>query len=268
MNEWCESPVPYTTLALNEQSETVTLGEQETAYFRFFIPEELYCTPVQLLIRPFYGVPVFFLSNDYAVPGEQNAAWRKGLVPPYFGWAQNTFVICPSYPGYSVGTFSLGVFAWYTSSFFVEVVVASQKHPLLPPPDRITCNHVPEQDLIDAQAGSDSKVFCLNDTETLLLEDFTSGEYAQLAPSHHARFVEKMERERSSQRIKSPFFVFFVFRVFFSFRFFGFFFLRVFLICVKKVFSEELTPFFFLLFHSPVRMSSCLCHHHNFSRWC
>ena len=182
VNDWCESTVPYTSLILNEPSETVTFEPQETAYFRFFIPEDLYCTPFQILIRPFYGVPIFFLTNLFAIASESNALWRQGKAPPTFGWAQNTFVICPAVSDYSLGTYSLGVFGWYSTSFTVEIAVANQPHPLPPPPGRITCDQVPAQELVDAAAGSGDDVYCLNDTETLLLNysDFPSGDYVQL----------------------------------------------------------------------------------------
>ena len=169
VNEWCEPSTPYYSLELGERSPVVDLQPQETAYFRFFIPEEVHCKPFQIFIRPFYGVPVFFLSSLHAFPNTDTATWRKGKIPPNLGWAQNSFVVCPTaHPDYRLGTYSLGVYAWFSASFYVEIVVSPQDYPLVPPPGRIMCDQVPEEQLIDALGGSDNDVYCLQDTESLL----------------------------------------------------------------------------------------------------
>ena len=185
VNDWCDkSPgtPPYYSLNLNERSPVITQEAKETAYFRFFIPEEVRCKPFQILIRPFYGVPVFFLSNLFAFPTSDNASWRKGKIPPNLGWAQNSFVVCPNaHIDYQLGTYSLAVFSWYSSSYYVEIVVSPQEYPLQPPPGRILCADVPESEIIGAQAGSRQPTFCLQDTESfpLTFDRDSAGRYAQ-----------------------------------------------------------------------------------------
>ena len=171
VNEWCESETPYYSLNLGERSPIITHEPQETAYFRFFVPEEAYCKPFQILIRPFYGVPVLFLSNLYAFPNAETSQWRKGTTPPTWGTAQNSFVVCPNaHAEYQVGTYSLAVFSWYSSSFYVEIVVSPQEYPLQPPPGRILCEDVPESELDGARSEFvDSPVYCMQDTESTLM---------------------------------------------------------------------------------------------------
>ena len=175
MNDWCEpdaSDPPYHTLNLHERSEVFTVEAQETVYFRFFVSEEFACKPFKLKVRPFYGVPVVFLSNLYAVPSPENAQWRKGTIPPSWGWAQNDLlVVCPGLDDYQLGTFSLGIFSWFSSSFDVEIIVSPQDYPLVPPPDRILCEDVPESEMIAAQAEeTEQPIFCLQDTETIIFD--------------------------------------------------------------------------------------------------
>ena len=156
---------------LGERSPIITQEPRETAYFRFFVPEEAHCKPFQILIRPYYGAPVFFLSNLIAFPNAETATWRKGKVPPSIAWAQNSFVVCPNaHPDYRLGTYSLAVFSWYSSSYYVEIVVSPQDYPLLPPPGRILCDDVPESELTGAQAGTNQQTYCLQDTESLELD--------------------------------------------------------------------------------------------------
>ena len=177
VNEWCESETPHYSLKLGERSPIINHEAQETAFFRFFVPEEAHCKPFQILIRPFYGVPVIFLSNLYAFPNAETSQWRKGTIPPTWGSAQNSFVVCPNaHADYQLGTYSLAVFSWYSSSFYVEIVVSPQEHPLVPPPGRILCEDVPESQLSDALGGFDeSPVYCMQDTESISMnfgEDF------------------------------------------------------------------------------------------------
>eukprot|EP00008_Paramoeba_atlantica_P010747 CAMPEP_0201480978 /NCGR_PEP_ID=MMETSP0151_2-20130828/5324_1 /ASSEMBLY_ACC=CAM_ASM_000257 /TAXON_ID=200890 /ORGANISM="Paramoeba atlantica, Strain 621/1 / CCAP 1560/9" /LENGTH=1727 /DNA_ID=CAMNT_0047862983 /DNA_START=164 /DNA_END=5347 /DNA_ORIENTATION=+ len=172
VNDWCESEIPYYSLNLGEKSPIITHEAQETAYFRFFVPEEAYCIPFQIFIRPFYGVPIFYLSNLYAFPNAEASSWRKGRTPPNFGWAQNSFVVCPNaHQDYQLGTYSLAVFSWYSSSFYIEIVLSPQEYPLVPPPGRVPCADVPESELIDTLGGRDAPVYCLEDTETLFFDD-------------------------------------------------------------------------------------------------
>ena len=188
MDEWCESSTPYISLNLGEQSPVMTSEAQTTNYFRFFLSEEHRCKPFQIFIRPFYGAPVFFLSNTYAFPTAETASWRKGRIPPTWGWAQNSFVVCPNaHADYQLGTYSLAVFSWFSSSYFVEIVVSPQDYPLVPPPGRILCDDVPESALTppggdsDALAGTNQSALCIQDTESIELnydESFT-GSYTQ-----------------------------------------------------------------------------------------
>ena len=181
VNEWCESETPYYSLNLGERSPIINHEAQETAYFRFFIPEEAYCKPFQILIRPFYGVSVFFLSNLYAFPNAETSQWKKGRTPPSWGWAQNSFVVCPNaHADYQLGTYSLAVFSWFSSSFYVEIVVSPQEYPLVPPPGRILCEDVPESELIDALGGLDAPVYCMQDTESISMnpDQNLAGTYA------------------------------------------------------------------------------------------
>ena len=158
-------------MKLGERSPVITHEAQETAYFRFFVSEEDYCKPFQIKIRPYYGVPVFFLSNLYAFPDSNTAQWRKGRVPPNWGWSQNSFVVCPNaHEDYQMGTFSLAVFSWFSSAFDVEIIVSPQEYPLQPPPDRIPCSEVPESELTGSVGSPDDPVACLEDTETLFFD--------------------------------------------------------------------------------------------------
>ena len=173
-SEWCEpdSTPPYHTLKLDERSEVFTVQAQETVYFRFFVSEEYACKPFKLSVRPYYGVPVTFLSNLDPVPTIENALWRKGTIPPGFGWGNNNIlVVCPNaHTNYMLGTYSLAVFSYYSSSFDVAIDVSPQDYPLVPPPGRILCDDVPESEIIGAQAGTNQQIFCLQDTETLTLD--------------------------------------------------------------------------------------------------
>ena len=156
---------------IHERTEIFTVEPLETVYFRFFVSEEYGCKPFKFTIRPFYGTPAAFLSNLYPIPSIDNAQWRDGRIPPAWGWGQtNMLVVCPnSHTDYQLGTYSLAVFSWFSSSFDVEITFHSQDYPLVPPPGRILCEDVPESELTAAQAGSSQPVFCLQDTETLQL---------------------------------------------------------------------------------------------------
>ena len=183
VNEWCESSTSYISLNLEKKSDVITVEPGTTTYFRFFVSEEYHCKPFQIFIRPFYGAPVFFLSNTYAFPTAETASWRKGRTPPNWGWAQNSFVVCPNaHADYQLGTYSLAVFSWYSASYYVEIGVSPENYPLAPPPGRILCDDVPESELTDAQAGTDSPVFCLQDTESIEMdyEDSFTGNLAQV----------------------------------------------------------------------------------------
>ena len=156
---------------MNGRSPVVTAEAQTTEYFRFFISEEYHCQPIQIFVRPFYGAPVMFLSNTKAFPTPETASAIEGSIPPRWGYAQNSYLLCPNQtPFYGLGTYSIGVHSWLSASYYVEIIAAPQKNPLVPPPGRILCEDVPESELTDAQAGTDSPVYCLQDTETTLIE--------------------------------------------------------------------------------------------------
>ena len=160
VKEWCESSTPYHSLSLGKKSPVVDTQALETVFFRFFVPEEAYCQPFQIFIRPFYGAPTFSLSNLYAFPDQQTGSWFKGSLPPIsFRFIQNSFVVCPSlHADYSLGTYSLAVTSFYSASFYVEILLSPQNYPLQPPPRRISCDDVPEEE----KNGRT----CLQDTES------------------------------------------------------------------------------------------------------
>ena len=243
MNGWCEpdaSDPPYHTLNLHERSEVFFAEPGDTLYFRFFVPEEFSCKPFKLKLRPYYGQPVVFLSNLYAVPTTENAQWRKGTIPATWGVGQNNLlVVCPDVAESRLGTYSLGVFSSLSSSFDIEIIVSPQDYPLVPPPDRILCEDVPESEIIGAQAGSTQEVICLQDTETVTF-DYDS------VISH--QFVLPITPGMSS--FFSCLKLFFLYEYFFpqSRRHFSFFFIFLFsFCCVVKLFSIFLfiSPLFF-----------------------
>ena len=66
---------PNTSLSIS----TYTLSIGETMYFRFFLPEELYCRSVVVIARPYYGTPSLLLSTQTAFPNFDNYGWRQVL---------------------------------------------------------------------------------------------------------------------------------------------------------------------------------------------
>ena len=117
-------------------------------------------------------MPLVYLSNLYAVPTAEKTQWRRGDIPPGLGWAlNNLLVVCPNaHIDYQLGTYSLAVYSFFSSSFDVKIEVSPQEYPLIPPPGRILCKDVPESEIIGAQAGTDQPTFCLQDTETLTVD--------------------------------------------------------------------------------------------------
>ena len=119
-------------------------------------------------------------------------------------------VVCPTaHRDYQIGTFSLGVYNENSGSFDVEILLAPEEYPLVPPPNRISCDDVPEEEIISAKAGSDQDVFCLQDTETF------ERDYSDVEPGFEFQFV-----------LPIPAGFFLIFR-FFSFFYFYFFFFQM-----------------------------------------
>jgi hypothetical protein len=62
------------------------LAQGESMTFRFFLPESLYCHPVVVTVRPFYGSPALLLSSDTPTPSFANFGWKSVFSP---------FLTCP-----------------------------------------------------------------------------------------------------------------------------------------------------------------------------
>ena len=120
-------------------------------YFRFFLPEEYYCHPVVVSLRPHYGSPALLLSSKTAYPDFLNYGWRQvwltfflvffsfsfsrafcgieilfqGLQQIFSGFGYGQVTLCPIiHEEYTVGTYAGAVYGVTSSSFRIEVTVA------------------------------------------------------------------------------------------------------------------------------------------------
>ena len=110
-------------------------------YFRFFLPEEYYCHPVVVRLRPHYGSPTLLLSSKTAYPDFLNYGWRQvrqflffliffsilfqNLQEISYGYGYGQVTLCPIiHEEYTVGTYAGAVYGLTSSSFRIEVTVA------------------------------------------------------------------------------------------------------------------------------------------------
>ena len=96
--------------------------------FRFFIPEEYYCHPAIVVVRPSYGTATMFLSTLDPNPDFTTlSGWVQGAHFPVYGFGLSSISICPVINlEYNVGTYALGVYVTVPTSFVVEVHVSQQ----------------------------------------------------------------------------------------------------------------------------------------------
>ena len=140
------------------------------SFYRFFVPEEMFCHALQVFVRPIYGSTTLFVSNLHAFPdlAAYDGDFRSIILEvdvSYFSYAQAAIHICPnSNVWYMPGTFSIGVTAGTETEFYVEVIAADDPYPLPDPPVRLSCADVPEEEFIIGQGNSSSNyVFCAED---------------------------------------------------------------------------------------------------------
>jgi hypothetical protein len=130
----------------------------------------LACHQIQILVRPNYGTTALFVSNLYAFPNnlaEDGDFFREILKVDVSlsSYGQAAVHLCPNTHKYFMpGTWAFSVEGKTPTEFYVEVVVSDTPHPLPPPPLRLSCDDVPEEEWAIAQGNNtDDIVLCVED---------------------------------------------------------------------------------------------------------
>ena len=131
-------------------------------YVRFFVPEEYYCRPFNIIPRPYYGTTTSSWSTKVAFPSFSTlSGWRDVRFPfififflsfflsfylficlfiyshfptllqggnsRTFGFGQNSILVCPNttlHPEYNVGTYSGLIYALTATSFEIDIAMS------------------------------------------------------------------------------------------------------------------------------------------------
>lgn len=160
---WCLSSsdpnyINFTALEIDQQTSVITIAPGEEAYFRFFLNESTWCSPVRIEIRLHSGEAEAYLSEKSPYPSVTNSILYRTTTYMRNYQSLNMF---PWFDGsVGLGTKALKITGRgdVGATFTVQIIVPGEKFPVNPPSDPLSCQY--------PEAVSTGPVICIQDSVT------------------------------------------------------------------------------------------------------